>query len=216
MTRATLVTAALLFALGRSAATLGASVQAAVHDANAAPVKDAVVLARAMGTTPALQPGNASIDQIDKEFVPYMNVVVVGSSVSFPNKDNIRHQVYSFSPAKRFELPLYVGTPATPVVVDKAGIVTLGCNIHDWMAAYVYVADTPYFAITQADGSARLAGLPAGEYVLQVWHPRMDGAESATAQRIRVGTDAKVTWTMKLKPDLRPRRAPHAHGGGYR
>ena len=216
MTRATLVTAALLCALGRSAAALGAGVEAAVHDANAAPVKDAVVLARPVGTTPALQPGNANIDQIDKEFVPYVKVVVAGSAVSFPNKDNIRHQVYSFSPAKRFELPLYVGTPATPVVFDKPGIVTLGCNIHDWMAAYVYVADTPYFAITQADGKARLAGLPAGEYVLQVWHPRMDGAESATAQRIRVDADAKATWTMKLKPDLRPRRAPHAHGGGYR
>jgi hypothetical protein len=211
-----LVAAALLLALGHSAAALGASVEAAVHDANAAPVKDAVVLARPVGTTPALQPLSASIDQIDKEFVPYVKVVVAGSSVSFPNKDNIRHQVYSFSPAKRFELPLYVGTPATPVVFDKPGIVTLGCNIHDWMAAYVYVADTPYFAITQADGSARIAGLPAGEYVLQVWHPRMDGAESATAQRVRVGAEAKAAWTVKLKPDLRPRRAPHAHGGGYR
>jgi hypothetical protein len=216
MTRATLLTAALLLALARTGPAAGAGLEAAVHDANAAPVKDAVVLARPVGTTPVLQPGSDNVDQIDKEFVPYVKVVMAGSPVSFPNKDNIRHQVYSFSPAKRFELPLYVGTPATPIVFDKPGVVTLGCNIHDWMAAYIYVADTPYFAITQADGKARLAGLPAGEYVLQVWHPRMEGVESATARRIRIDADAKSAWTVKLKPDLRPRRAPSSHGGGYR
>jgi plastocyanin len=193
-----------------------ATLEALVHDSAARPVKDAVVLARPIAGTPALQPGRDTVDQIDKEFVPFVKVIVAGTSVSFPNKDNIRHQVYSFSPAKRFELPLYVGTPATPVVFDQPGIVTLGCNIHDWMAAYIYVADTPYHAITQADGKARLTGLPAGEYVLQVWHPRMDGTEAANAKPLRIGGDAKTAWTIKLKPDLRPRRAPGHHGGGYR
>jgi plastocyanin len=217
MRRATLLTAAtLLLAFLAGGPAAAAVVAASVRDAAGAAVKDAVVLARPVGAMPALQPANDNVDQIDKEFVPYVKVVMAGSAVSFPNKDNIRHQVYSFSPAKRFELPLYVGTPATPVVFDKPGVVTLGCNIHDWMAAYVYVSDTPYYAITQADGTARLAGLPPGDYVLQVWHPRMDGAESATAQRIRIDSDAKAAWTVKLKPDLRPRRAPAAHGGGYR
>jgi hypothetical protein len=216
MSRATLFTAALLLALARTGPAAGAGLEASVHDANAVPVKDAVVLARPVGSTPVLQPASDNVDQVDKEFVPYVKVVVAGSPVSFPNKDNIRHQVYSFSRAKRFELPLYVGTPATPIVFDTPGVVTLGCNIHDWMAAYVYVADTPYFAITQADGKARLTGLPAGEYVLQVWHPRLEGTESATARRVRIDADAKSAWTVKLKPDLRPRRAPSAHGGGYR
>ena len=208
--------AALLVMLAPASPAAAAALEALVRDAAAAPIKDAVVLARPLGAVPPLQAAADSIDQIDKEFVPYVKVVAAGSSVSFPNKDMIRHQVYSFSPAKRFELPLYVGTPATPVVFDQPGIVTLGCNIHDWMVAYVYVADTPWFATTQADGRARIASLPAGEYVLQVWHPRMAGAEGATAQRMRIDGDAKAAWTLELKPDLRPRRAPHAHGGGYR
>jgi plastocyanin len=216
MIRTLLAAALVLTALGASGETAAAALDATVRDAAGVAIKDAVVLARPVGAQPALKPVKDNVDQVDKEFVPYVKVVVAGSAVSFPNKDDIRHQVYSFSPAKRFELPLYVGTPATPVVFDQAGVVTLGCNIHDWMAAYIYVADTPWFAITQADGKARLTGLPAGEYVLQVWHPRMEGAESATAQRMRLDADAKAAWTMKLKPDLRPRRAPAAHGGGYR
>jgi hypothetical protein len=205
-----------LFALASSGVAAAAALEAMVNDAAGMPVKDVVVLARPAGAAPALKPGKDHIDQVDKEFVPYVKVVVAGSALSFPNKDDIRHQVYSFSPAKRFELPLYAGTPATPVVFDQPGIVTLGCNIHDWMAAYVYVADTPWFALTQADGRARIGGLPAGEYVLQVWHPRMEGAESATGQKMRLEADAKAAWTVKLKPELRPRRAPAAHGGGYR
>lgn len=82
--------------------------------------------------------------------------VYVGTRVTFPNRDNIRHHVYSFSSAKKFELPLYIGTPAAPVVFDKPGVVALGCNIHDWMLAYIYVLTTPHFAKTAADGKARL------------------------------------------------------------
>lgn len=217
MSRWILAAAAFLLAqCGAASQALAGSVDVVVRDAVSAPIKDAVVLVRPVGAAPTLQPAPDTVDQVDKEFVPYVKVVMVGSPVSFPNKDNIRHQVYSFSPAKRFELPLYVGTPPAPVVFDKPGVVTLGCNIHDWMAAYVYVSDTPWFAITQADGKARIAGIPAGDYVVQVWHPRMEGTESATAQKASLGGDARMAWTLKLKPDLRPRRAPHALGGGYR
>ena len=83
------------------------------------------------------------VDQIDKEFVPYVKPVRTGSFVQFPNKDHIRHHVYSFSAPSKFELPLYMGTPAQPVLFDKPGVVKLGCNIHDWMIGYVYVTDSP-------------------------------------------------------------------------
>ena len=86
------------------------------------------------------------IDQRDKQFIPYVTALQVGTSVWFANTDKIRHHVYSFSPAKKFELPLYAGVPAEPVVFDQPGFVTLGCNIHDWMIAYVAVLTTPYFA----------------------------------------------------------------------
>jgi hypothetical protein len=142
----------------------------------------------------------------------------VGSPVYFPNKDDVRHHVYSFSAAKRFELPLYVGTPAEPVVFDRPGIVTIGCNIHDWMIGYIYVAETPYFARSGGDGQARLDNLPAGRYVLRVWHPRMELSEEATSRAVnleRTGV-VSVTWELKLKSAVRPRRAPVPGGRGYR
>jgi hypothetical protein len=143
---------------------------------------------------------------------------VTGSPVYFPNKDNVRHHVYSFSPAKRFELPLYAGTPADPVVFDRPGIVTVGCNIHDWMIGYIYVADTPYLGGTGADGRARLANLPPGGYVLRVWHPRMESPEESTRRPVTLERAQAVdlAWQVKLKPSVRPRRAPVPGQRGYR
>jgi hypothetical protein len=157
----------------------------------------------------ATRPGLEVLDQIDKEFVPYVKAVRAGSYVQFPNRDNIRHHVYSFSPAKRFELPLYIGTPVEPVLFDKPGLVRLGCNIHDWMIGYIYVADTPYFGKTGGDGRVALEGLPAGRYLVRVWHPRMQGAEEATVRRLEASEDAALAgeWKLKLKPEFRPRRA---------
>ena len=92
-----------------------------VRDAGGAAVSDAVVYAQRNGATSGLVNGQAIIDQRDKQFVPYVTAVQVGTSITFPNSDNIRHHVYSFSPAKKFELPLYKGTPANPIVFSTAG-----------------------------------------------------------------------------------------------
>jgi len=97
-------------------------------------------------------------------------VVRTGTAITFPNSDHIRHQVYSFSQAKTFTLKLYSGSPKTPVIFDKPGMVVLGCNIHDNMVAFIGVVDSPYFAKTTDTGSATL-NLPAGRYRLRVWHP---------------------------------------------
>jgi plastocyanin len=88
--------------------------------------------------------------QQKKQFVPEVLVVPVGSEVRFPNHDTVRHHVYSFSPAKKFELKLYTGTPANPVLFDRPGVVVLGCNIHDQMVGWILVVDTPYYAQTLA------------------------------------------------------------------
>ena len=195
-------------------------VTAVVRDQGNQPVEDVVVSAVPEG--PAVPPpekrGREIVDQINLEFVPHVKPVPVGSSVYFPNKDNVRHHVYSFSPAKRFELPLYTGTPAEPVVFDRPGIVAIGCNIHDWMLGYVYVAETPYLARTGADGRARLDNLPAGRYVVHIWHPRMEGTEDATSRPVsldRTGA-SDLTWQLTLKPTVRPRRAPVPGQRGYR
>ncbi|WP_341521087.1 methylamine utilization protein [Pseudomonas sp. G.S.17] len=114
----------------------------------------------------------ADMDQRDKEFVPHVLAVHTGTEVKFPNSDNIRHQVYSFSAARRFELRLYGGTPSEPLLFDKPGVVVLGCNIHDWMLGYIYVTDDPWFVVSDSNGSVILDQLPPGHYVATLWHPK--------------------------------------------
>lgn len=123
------------------------------------------------GTPPAKPKREISIEQVNKEFVPIVSIAQSGALVNFPNRDAIRHHVYSFSPAKTFEIKLYSGIPSKPVAFDKPGEVVLGCNIHDNMIAYVLVVDTPFFAKADSQGRAVLDGLPAGEYEVHMWYP---------------------------------------------
>ena len=192
------------------------SLNVTVKDGKGALVSDAVVYASAP-TTPARTGQRTVIDQRDKQFVPYVTAVQVGTSVIFPNRDNIRHHVYSLSPAKRFELPLYAGIPAKPVLFDKEGFVTLGCNIHDWMIAYVAVLGTPYFQVTGRDGRVTLKDLPPGHYTIAVWHPLLKGSPQDSAQRIDLasGPARDLLFTLQLKPDFRAKRAPGLSNGGY-
>jgi len=189
-----------------------AQISATVTDQDGHPLADAVVVAVPLqGVAPhAPSAGREIVDQIDEEFVPRVKAILVGTPVFFPNKDNIRHQVYSFSPAKRFELPLYAGTPAKPVVFDRPGVVVLGCNIHDWMIGYIYVSESPYFAKTGADGKIVLGDLPAQTYRVRAWHARLQGPESATQQTAELGGNgrAELSWKLVLKPEIRIRRAP--------
>ena len=111
------------------------------------------------------------MDQVNKTFVPYVLVVPVNSLVSFPNSDDIRHHVYSFSPAKTFELKLYAGRPKKPVLFDTKGVVVLGCNIHDSMVGYIYVTDKKDVYLTNEKGEVVLdRDLPLNTQ-LKVWHP---------------------------------------------
>jgi plastocyanin len=205
--------ALLLLALPASA-TRSATLEAELRDAKGQPVANAVVYLSPETVVPAppARAPRAVIDQIDKEFVPRVVPVSTGSRVDFPNHDDIRHHVYSFSQAKQFELPLYQGTPAQPVSFDKAGVVKLGCNIHDWMRGYILVLDTPWFAASDARGVARVDDLPAGTFRVTAWHPDLPRGEPVEHARIEFGHDAirRVTVTLELKPELRIRRAPAA------
>ena len=218
MTRALALGLLTWVALGAAGVAAAAEITATVRDQANEPVADAVVVAvRSGAPASAVRPGRDVVDQIDKEFVPYVKAVTLGSAVAFPNKDNIRHHVYSFSPAKTFELPLYIGTPAHPVVFDKPGVVTIGCNIHDWMIAYIYVAESPHFGVTRQPGTVKLENLPPGPYAVRVWHPRMQATEESTVRSVTIGASpADVTWQLTLKQDLRPRRAPVPGQRGYR
>lgn len=164
----------LLALCGVAAPLAAAPVSVAVADANGVLV-DAVVSLELPRPAAASAGKTMEMDQVNSQFVPAVLAVRTGTSVRFPNNDQIRHQVYSFSPAKRFELPLFQGTTAAPVRFDQAGLVTVGCNIHDWMLGYIVVLETPYFGKTGSDGRVQLDA-PAGNYTLRVWHPRIRGA----------------------------------------
>ena len=151
-----------------------AAVTIVVRD-QAGPAADVVVALEPLDApAPPATGARATIDQLHKTFVPHVTVVQTGTAIDFPNSDNIRHEVYSFSPAKFFTLKLYAGRPAAPVVFDRPGLVVLGCNIHDQMSAFVAVVATPWFGRTGADGAVSLTA-PPGRYRLRVWHPDLDG-----------------------------------------
>lgn len=200
------------------AAMRAATLSVAVMDSQGAPVRDAVVYAEPVGAKPGARSHSAVIDQVNQQFVPYVSAIQVGTAVTFPNHDKIRHHVYSFSPAKKFELPLYAGLPAAPVLFDKEGIVTLGCNIHDWMLAYVAVLGTPYFQITREDGRASLRSLPAGSYRVEVWQSRMRASPEKLAQTIDLGgaESREVAFNIDLKPEWRSKKAPSLNPEDYR
>ncbi len=154
------------------------------------------------------------IAQEDKEYDPYVTPILVGTEVVFPNRDNIQHHLYSLSKPKRFEKPLYASGAEESIVFDVPGVVTLGCNIHDWMVAYVVVLTTPWFAKTGPEGTAQLTDFPPGRYRLEAWHPRL--AKSATEEiTVTEGANAAREFSLTLKPDRRLRRAPASKSGGY-
>lgn len=167
-----------------------------VQSAAGAALENAVVVLEASNPVANKVTAAVSIAQKNKTFLPFVSVVQTGTSVSFPNQDSVRHHVYSFSPAKKFELKLYSGVPSNPVVFDQAGTVVLGCNIHDNMLAYVYVVDTPYFGKTLADGTVKLINIPAGEYQLKVWHPKQKNENSPVAQAVNLKDKLQLTVNL--------------------
>lgn len=171
-----------------------------VRNPQGAAVSDAVVFLEPERAVAAPVPARATIDQRARQFVPRVSVLQRGTVVLFPNSDNVRHHVYSFSPAKTFDLRLYAGTTAEPVTFDQAGLVVLGCNIHDSMIAYVAVVDTPYFGRTDAGGSLLLT-LPAGSYRLRLWHP--DLLQPSATESVVI-TDAARSLTLTAAVSAEP------------
>lgn len=202
--------------IGDTAALHAASLVATLTDQDGKPVDDAVVYVRAIdGVAPPVTPLKVTIDQVDEMFVPHVRAVTAGSEVSFPNSDHVHHHVYSFSEARTFEVPLYIGVPASPIVFDKAGLVTLGCNIHDHMLGYVLVLDTPYFSEI-SDGNGHIENLPAGEWALEVWHPRLKDSQNITrTMTASANGEAVLSLRVELVPERIGRRAPRRGGARY-
>ena len=195
---------AALCLLAGACGSAGATV-VSVHVAavSGAPLPDAVVYLEAEGgpgQAKALK--SAEIEQKSLKFMPLVTVVQTGSRIEFPNNDKVRHHIYSYSAAHKFDQKLYSGTSATPQIFDKAGVVVLGCNIHDKMVAYVRVVDTPYFAKSDASGLTRIDVPTAGKYVVKVWHFNMAGGQPVEqAMVIKPGDgEASASFRLTMKP----------------
>jgi len=185
----TRILAFLLFALPAWAAH-AASVEIKAQGSDGKPLAHTVVFLESRDAKAAAKPlSDVEIAQAERRFVQRVTVVTVGSELRFPNRDKVRHHVYSFSPAKTFELKLYAGTPANPVLFDKPGIAVLGCNIHDSMVAWVVVVETPYFGQADAQGALRLDNVPPGAYRLRSWHAGLPPGAAALDEALVVAAD---------------------------
>lgn len=206
----------ILCALGAAAVFAGTPAAAAtltvrVVDAAGHPVSDAVVSLEVPGE-PAPRPrvsGSYSVIQQDTRFKPFVSVVPVGATVAFPNFDPFRHHVYSFSAAKRFELKLFAKDQTRSVTFDHAGIVAVGCNIHDTMSAYIFVTDTAWATKVSPGGAANFFNAPRSGAMLRVWHPYLRAPGQVQSRRIAgVGADRVETVVVALRP-------PPMHMGAY-
>ncbi len=198
--------------LACSACATAGSLEVVAATPEGKPIEDFAVVLEAAAPSPTKKTKSAII-QRDREFNPYLTIIQTGTAIEFPNRDPFKHHVYSFSQPKMFEIKLYAGKPAKPVVFDKPGVVALGCNIHDWMEAYVLVVDTPYFGKTGQDGRAHLDNIPEGVYRLRYWHPRL--MDELPTRELRMGNE-NVRLTLKATVPPRPaHNKPPLEGSGY-
>ena len=206
------VVAALCVGLGGRLSA--AEIAGRVVRSDGTPVRDAVVFVDQLppGAAPPADGRTAVMDQVNREFVPHVLPVAVGTEVSFPNHDQIHHHVYSLSRTKTFEIPLYKGESAPPVRFDTPGAVKLGCNIHDWMSGVILVVPTPYFATTDEQGAFTLRDLPPGTYGVVAWHEGSKAAVEDTRQSVQAGAAAApLVFTL----DVAARRARPVGRRGY-
>ena len=188
------------------------------RDQNGAAVEDLVVwltpLDAPLPPAPPAGTLQAVVEQQGEEFNPYVIAVRTGTTVEFPNRDDVQHHVYSLSRPAQFEIPLHSGNTHESYTFNQAGLVPVGCNIHDWMLSYIVVIDGPWFGRSGPDGTIRLADVPPGRYKLEGWHPRV---RANAEQEITLGESdpTALALDLRLRPDRRIRRAPTGSGRGY-
>ncbi|HEV2701112.1 MAG TPA: hypothetical protein VGV09_05755 [Steroidobacteraceae bacterium] len=206
--------AGLLLALSLCGPLWATDLQVRVTQLNGKPLRGAVVTLHALAAAPAPPaPVQAVMDQIDLAFSPDLLVIPVGSTVSFPNSDKVSHEVYSFSSAHPFKLGLYHANAPPPERFDRPGLVTLGCNIHDAMLAYIVVTDGAYYGMTGADGSWSQPEIARGRYRVEVWSPRLQEAGQVLTQEIVVNAGEHVVTQIRADKALRPaqlEQRPHS------
>jgi len=212
-----MIRAALLSLLVATAAGVRAgSVEFRFTDRDNAPVGDVVVALHPLDAPVPVAPAGAEFElmQEGQEFIPYVSAVRIGTRLVLPNADTVEHHVYSQSDAAAFNFPLYEPGTAESVLLAEPGVVTVGCNIHDWMIAHVVVVDTPWFRTSGAGGAVELDGLPPGRYRAEIWHPRL---RRALEQDVVVAEEGPIveSLSLTLRPDRRIRRPANFDPSNY-
>ena len=180
-------------ALSLSSIGQAATVSIDLRGIDGQPLAGAVVTIETPKAPPVTVRGPYSVEQRDIAFQPHVLIVPVGATVGFPNRDKVRHHVYSFSKAKKFDLKLYGREDARTVTFDRPGVVPLGCNIHDSMNGFVYVTATPFAALTDGAGHVTIDGVPAGGATVRVWHPSIRAPGSLASQPVTVAVSGLST-----------------------
>jgi plastocyanin len=199
----------MLIALAAAQPALAADLRVTVVDADGRPIPEAVATLANVERPPG--PIRFSwpmqIAQRAMQFEPFVLIAPAGASVAFPNFDDVRHQVYSFSQAGPFELRLYGRDQTRSVQFHNVGVIAIGCNIHDQMSAFIYIVDTPYAAKTDADGTALLRDVPAGQATLRVWHPYLRAPQNLVERNVTISGAARAE-----RFQVRLRAPPDHHG----
>ncbi len=183
-----------LFLLTQTAVGQAATVSLEVRGIDGRPLTGAVVTVDSARAVPVVPPTRGyQIEQRDIQFQPNILIVPVGATVAFPNRDKVRHHVYSFSKPKKIDLKLYGRDETRSVTFDRPGVVALGCNIHDSMSGFVYVTATPFAALTDAAGKVSIADVPAGAARVTVWHPSIRAPGGTASQPIAIGASGFST-----------------------
>ena len=201
----------LISALLTAAPVWAGEMRVTVVNENGRPVPNAVATLEVAQPPagPIHFPWPMRIAQHNMQFDPFVLIAPPGATVAFPNLDDVRHQVYSFSQAGPFELRLYGHDESRTVQFHNVGVIAIGCNIHDQMSAFIYVVNTPYAMKTDASGVAVLTNVPPGQAVLRVWHPYLRSANNLIQRTVLVPSGAATeSFQVRL-------RAPPDHSGAY-
>ena len=172
-----------------------------IVDVAGRPVSDAVVTVRPAGGIPSGPirfPWGTTMVQQNIAFSPHVLIVPVGATVKFPNKDKVRHHVYSFSKAAKFEIKLFGQDESRSYTFTSPGAVALGCNIHDAMSGFIKVVDTPFAAKSNAAGQARINGLATGTARVTVWHPLLKGKDNELLINLPIPASGMESKTVPL------------------
>lgn len=188
----------LVLGLFLSGSALGVTLE--VKQSNGEPAQG-VVVTLANDATSSAQPGIQEMGQRKRQFDPHILIVQKGATVSFPNYDDIKHHVYSFSVAGSFEKELYKGRESTPETFNTEGVIELGCNVHDWMLGYIYITDTPLHGRTDEQGILTLPDVPAGDYEITVWHPKLDNDSNTETMNASIAGNYRIVLQASIAED---------------